>query len=119
MTLGRSSTPTTSVRNLAAAHLAAARARVNRDGLRNSRKAGAGRTSRAWGRPLARWLLPGDRSMAIRQVSRWRPGLDVGGGECGEELLAGGDVELLVGVGEVPFDGSGGDEEVLRDLAVG
>jgi hypothetical protein len=46
-------------------------------------------------------------------------GLDVGGGECFGELLTGADVELLVGVGEVPFDGSGGDEEVLRGLAVG
>jgi hypothetical protein len=34
-------------------------------------------------------------------------------------LFARSDVELLVGVGEVSLDGSGGDEEVLRDLAVG
>jgi hypothetical protein len=30
-------------------------------------------------------------------------------------LLAGGDGELVVGVGEVPFDGSGGDEQVLAE----
>jgi hypothetical protein len=34
-------------------------------------------------------------------------------------LLAGGDGELLVGVGEVAFDGSSGDEQVLGDVAVG
>jgi len=34
-------------------------------------------------------------------------------------MLAGGDGELLVGVREVPFDGPGGDEQVLGDLAVG
>lgn len=37
----------------------------------------------------------------------------------GGELLAGGDGEFLVGVGEVPFDGAGGDEQVLGDVAVG
>lgn len=35
------------------------------------------------------------------------------------EFLAGGDVQFLVGVGEVPFDGPGGDEQVLGDVAVG
>ena len=34
-------------------------------------------------------------------------------------MLAGGDGEFLVGVGEVPFDGPGGDEQVLGDVAVG
>jgi hypothetical protein len=34
-------------------------------------------------------------------------------------LLAGGDVELVVGVGEVSFDGPGGDEQVLGDVTVG
>src|SRR6266496_3800140 len=43
----------------------------------------------------------------------------LGGGESGGELLAGGDREFLVDVGEVPFDGPGGDEQVLGDLAVG
>ena len=54
-------------------------------------------------------------------VGRWRGSrlVNVAGGEGGGELLAGGDGELLVGVGEVPFDGSGGDEEVLGDVAVG
>jgi len=33
-------------------------------------------------------------------------------------LLARGNGELLVGVGEVPFDGPGGDEQVLGDIAV-
>jgi len=33
-------------------------------------------------------------------------------------LLAGGDRELLVGVAGVSFDGSSGDEQVLRDVAV-
>src|SRR5450755_935948 len=46
-------------------------------------------------------------------------GRAAGGREGGWELLAGGDRELLVGVGEVPFDGPGGDEQVLGDLAVG
>jgi hypothetical protein len=46
-------------------------------------------------------------------------GLDVGGGECFGELLAGGDAELLIGVGEVSFDRSRGGEEVLSDVAVG
>jgi hypothetical protein len=41
------------------------------------------------------------------------------GREGGWELLAGGDREFLVGVGEVPFDGPGGDEQILGDLAVG
>jgi hypothetical protein len=45
--------------------------------------------------------------------------LAVGGREGGGELLAGGDGEFLVGVGEVPFDGAGGDEQVLGDVAVG
>ena len=34
-------------------------------------------------------------------------------------MLAGGDRELVVGVSEVPFDGAGGDEQVLSDVAVG
>ena len=34
-------------------------------------------------------------------------------------MLTGGDGELVVGVGEVPFDGPGGDEQVLGDVAVG
>jgi hypothetical protein len=34
-------------------------------------------------------------------------------------VARGSDRELLVGVGEVPFDGPGGDEQVLGDFAVG
>jgi hypothetical protein len=47
--------------------------------------------------------------------------VDVGvaNGEGVGELLARGDVELLVGVSQVSFDGSTGDEQLLRDLAVG
>ena len=46
-------------------------------------------------------------------------GLAAVGGEGGGELFAGGDGEFVVGVGEVPFDGPGGDEQVLCDVAVG
>ena len=38
--------------------------------------------------------------------------VEVGAGEDGGELFAGGDGELLVCVGEVTFDGSSGDEEL-------
>src|SRR3954453_2057821 len=43
----------------------------------------------------------------------------LGGGEGAGELVAGADVELAVGVGEVDLDGLRGDEELLGDLAVG
>src|SRR5260370_2186389 len=46
-------------------------------------------------------------------------GRAAGGREGGWELLAGGDREVLVGVGEVPFDGPGGDGKGLGDLAGG
>src|SRR5215510_3795693 len=49
----------------------------------------------------------------------WGGGPPAGGCEGGGELLAGGDGELVVGVGEVPLDGAGGDEQVLGDVAVG
>jgi hypothetical protein len=45
--------------------------------------------------------------------------IDVASGEGVGELLAGGDVELLVDVGQASFHGSSGDEQLLRDVAVG
>jgi hypothetical protein len=41
------------------------------------------------------------------------------GWEGDGELFAGGFGELVVGVGEMSFDGPGGDEQVLGDVAVG
>ena len=49
---------------------------------------------------------------------RWRWPLRRGCEDAGQ-LLARGDGELLVGVGEMPFDGPGGHEQVLGDFAVG